>query len=171
MYDLRDACGRAVSLPAVDAYCQSRRLQPVLRANETAAPALSVQNLRLRRVCLFSVIRHRGRRDTEKNQALKSNIIGLGEHGLRSAAGAATNQMSWLQRSQMFIDTAEPRCPRSSGAQCPATLGERGLHFAPLERDPFGDRAFYKHFVPRGRGRLLHKTCSEKQKLIVCFAE
>ena len=31
-YDLRDACGRAVSLPAVDAYAQSRRLQPVLRA-------------------------------------------------------------------------------------------------------------------------------------------
>ena len=37
-YDLRDACGRAVSLPAVDAYAQSRRLQPVLRASETAAP-------------------------------------------------------------------------------------------------------------------------------------
>ena len=39
---------------------QSRRLQPVLRASETAAPPASVQKLRLRRVCLFSVIRHRG---------------------------------------------------------------------------------------------------------------
>jgi hypothetical protein len=41
-YDLRDACGRSVSLPAVDAYAQSRRLQPVLRASETAAPPASV---------------------------------------------------------------------------------------------------------------------------------
>jgi hypothetical protein len=42
MYDLRDACGRAVSLPAVDVYAQSRLLQPVLRASETAAPVASV---------------------------------------------------------------------------------------------------------------------------------
>jgi hypothetical protein len=55
-YDLRDACGRAVSLPAVDAYAQSRRLQPVLRASETAAPPASVQKLRLRRV--VSVLSH-----------------------------------------------------------------------------------------------------------------
>jgi hypothetical protein len=41
-YDLRDSCGRAVSLPALDAYAQSRRLQPVLRASETAAPPASV---------------------------------------------------------------------------------------------------------------------------------
>jgi len=39
---LRDACGRAVSLPASDAYAQLRRLQPVLRASETAAPPASV---------------------------------------------------------------------------------------------------------------------------------
>ena len=42
MYDLRDACGRAVSLPTVDAYAQSRRLQPVLKASETATPPASV---------------------------------------------------------------------------------------------------------------------------------
>ena len=41
-YDLRHACGRAVSLPAVDAYAQSRRLQPLLRGSETAAPPASV---------------------------------------------------------------------------------------------------------------------------------
>ena len=57
-YDLRDGCGRAVSLPAVDAYAQSRRLQPVLRASETAAPPASVQKLRLLGLRLFSVIRH-----------------------------------------------------------------------------------------------------------------
>ena len=44
-YDLRDACGRAVSLPAVDAYAQSRRLQPVLRTSETA------RHLRVCRTC------------------------------------------------------------------------------------------------------------------------
>jgi hypothetical protein len=73
-YDLRDACGRALSLPAVDAYAKSRRLQPVFRASETAAPPATVQKLHLLGLILFSVICHRGRRDTEKNQALKSNI-------------------------------------------------------------------------------------------------
>ena len=68
LFDLRDACGRAVSLPAVDAYAQSRRLQPVLRASETAAPPASVQKLRLRRVCLFSVIRHRGTETQRKTK-------------------------------------------------------------------------------------------------------
>jgi hypothetical protein len=58
-YDLRDACGRAVSLPAVDAYAQSRRLQPLLSASDTAAPPASVQKLRLLGLSLFSVIRHR----------------------------------------------------------------------------------------------------------------
>ena len=56
--DLRNACGRTVSLPAVDAYAQSRRLHPVLRASETAAPPASVQKLRLLGLCLFPVIRH-----------------------------------------------------------------------------------------------------------------
>src|SRR5437870_13593608 len=42
-YDLRDGCGRAVSFPAVDAYAQSRRLQPVLSTTETAAPPASVR--------------------------------------------------------------------------------------------------------------------------------
>jgi hypothetical protein len=64
MHDLRDACGQAVSLPAVDAYAQSRRLQPVLRASETAAPPASVQKLRLRRVVY--VLSHSPQRHREK---------------------------------------------------------------------------------------------------------
>lgn len=54
-----DSCGRAVSLPAVDMYAQSRRLQPELNASETASPPARVQKLRLLGLCLFSVIRHR----------------------------------------------------------------------------------------------------------------
>ena len=59
-YDLRDACGRAVSLPAVDAYA---RLQPVLRAGEARRATCEVAKARLLGLYLFSVIRHRGQRD------------------------------------------------------------------------------------------------------------
>ena len=45
------------------------------------------------------------------------------------------------------------------------TVGEPDLHFAPLERDLFRDRTFYKHFVPTGRGRLLRKPCQKKQEV------
>ena len=72
--DLRDACGRAVSLPAVDAYAQSRRLQPVLRASETAAPPASGQKLRLLGLCLFSVIRHRGTEQLSRNQIISGSL-------------------------------------------------------------------------------------------------
>jgi hypothetical protein len=33
------------------------------------------------------------------------------------------------------MDTAEPWCPRSSGAQCFREEAEMDLYFAPLERD------------------------------------
>jgi hypothetical protein len=43
-----------VSLPAVDAYAQSRRLQPVLRASETAAPPASVPKAPPAEGCVYS---------------------------------------------------------------------------------------------------------------------
>lgn len=56
---------------------QSRRLQPVLSASETAAPPASVQKLRLLGWCLFSVIRHRGTETQRKTRHCK----GLEEQG------------------------------------------------------------------------------------------
>jgi len=44
-YDLRDACGRAVSLPAVDADCPGTTTATVLRASETAVSVLKEQVL------------------------------------------------------------------------------------------------------------------------------
>jgi hypothetical protein len=43
----------------------------------------------------------------------------------------------------------------------PARVRKSGFRFAPLEREgSFGARAFYKHYVPTGRGKLgLEKSC------------
>jgi hypothetical protein len=45
----------------------------------------------------------------------------------------------------------------------PAAIDEMGLHFAPLERDRFGDLAFHKYFVPTGRGRQPIKALPSNQ--------
>ena len=48
-----------------------------------------------------------------------------------------------------------------------------GLRFAPLERGGiFGARAFYKHYVPPGRGNWPRKRSWWKnKKLDVCYTE
>src|SRR6266550_3412769 len=87
------------------------------------------------------------------------------EHkGCTARLGAATE--SWLQRSQMFIEPLLTTTPRSSGAQCSGMSGEvEHVSLLWSDEESFGGRAFYKYFVPTGRGAVRRKTLSRKQEV------
>jgi hypothetical protein len=57
-YDLRHACGRAVSLPAVDAYAGVATTATSAQGKRNRRATASVQKLRLLGLYLLSVIRH-----------------------------------------------------------------------------------------------------------------
>ena len=66
----------------------------------------------------------------------------------------------------MFIDsTMNIQDLRSSGARCFRAMIRTALRFAPLERGGvFWSRAFYKHWVPTGRGKRL-ENLDKKQEV------
>lgn len=78
-YDLRDSCGRAVSLPAVDAYAgvATTATSPQRKRYRRATRECAESSACLGCVCSQSFATEAGETG-EKNQALKSNIIRLG---------------------------------------------------------------------------------------------
>src|SRR6266550_1381694 len=93
------------------------------------------------------------------------------EHkGCTALLGAATE--SWLQRNQMFIEPllTTTRAPAERNVQ--AMSGEvEHVSLLWSDEESFGGRAFYKYFVPTGRGMCVEKRCQENKKWLVCFTE
>jgi hypothetical protein len=86
------------------------------------------------------------------------------EHG--GCTARLSRNQSWLQRSQMFIE------PLLTTIRAPAERNVSGdeweiEHVSLLwsDEESHGGRAFYKHFVPTGRGSCARKTLSEKQEV------
>jgi hypothetical protein len=71
----------------------------------------------------------------------------------------------------MFIDNAEPRCPRSMRSAMFPTIAEMGLHFAPLERDRFAFARSINVSSLREEEDCLEKPWQKNEKLIACFTD